>query len=103
MLLKEIDKQTIDISERLDEGMLGKLLMGIGLALLGHETYTVVRGKKNQIDALKDFVAAAKLKRELADEMLELWRSLRDAYGDSKKARDEFHRLTGIKLKLDGE
>jgi hypothetical protein len=93
-------KEQIDISKPLNENLLGKFLGVLGLSLLGHSTYSVIRGNKPQIEALRDWIKNQKMKKEYEDELLDLWRDLRNKSAGAQEAADKFQKLTGIRLEV---
>ena len=79
---------------------LGGILQALGLGLLGLETYKVATADKKKVDALKSYVTAKQAQKEMTNELIELWRNIRDTEQDKQKAIRKFHDLTGIQLKL---
>lgn len=98
--MKLLVREEIDISKKLNESILGKLMAGIGLSLLGYQSYVTVRGKSNQIEALRDWIKNQKMKKEYEDELLNLWKDLRNKSSDAQDAANKFQKLTGIKLEV---
>lgn len=92
------EKQIIDL-DVLNEGMFSYFLTAIGGWLLGKKSQnTVIRGQKDQIEVLRDYLVSIKKNQKEKDALIQKLLTVKSTSRDINDLKDQFFDATGVKL-----
>lgn len=91
-------KKIIDLRV-LNEGLFSHFLSAIGGFLLGkHSTNTIIKGQKEQIEILKNYLKTMKKNQKEKDELIDKLISIKNSSKSIQDMKKKFFDETGIKL-----
>ncbi len=95
----EKDKKKIIDIRILNEGLFSHFLTAISGFLLGkHSTKTVIKGKQQEIDTLKNYLISMKKNQKEKDELINKLISIKSSSRSISDMKKDFYDQTGIKL-----